>query len=333
MSLTFGPAFLGVALTPETATVTVTKWDGAPVTLAQNVVIDAEGRVSFTVAESGRYKITARRAVYNDYFSKTVELSDGPPFDPSDLRGTVDYLVSKIGEGDGGEGGLVSWEAVENKPAVIAAGATQTEAKTVIGLQNVDNTSDANKPISSATQTALNGKANTTHTHVATEISNSTATGRSVLTATDAAAARTAIGAGTSSLAIGTTGTTAKAGNYQPTAANISDATTTGRSVLTATDAAAARTAIGAGTSNLALGSTGATAAAGNHVHAADVITVDAIPDVSGTNVQDVLEELAVVNGAAGLNTLGSLQGIFIPNGGTIPPEAVSPYVVVIEQA
>lgn len=51
------------------------------------------------------------------------------------------------------------------------------------------------------------------HTHTASQITDSTATGRSVLTAADAAAARTAIGAGTSSLAIGTTGTTAMAGN------------------------------------------------------------------------------------------------------------------------
>ncbi len=51
------------------------------------------------------------------------------------------------------------------------------------------------------------------HTHVSTQITDSTATGRSVLTAADAAAARTAIGAGTSNLAIGTTGTTAMVGN------------------------------------------------------------------------------------------------------------------------
>jgi hypothetical protein len=51
------------------------------------------------------------------------------------------------------------------------------------------------------------------HTHTASQISDSTATGRSVLTAADAAAARTAIGAGTSNLVIGTTGTTAMAGN------------------------------------------------------------------------------------------------------------------------
>lgn len=105
------------------------------------------------------------------------------------------------------------------------------------------------------------------HTHTATGISDSTTVGRSVLTAVDAAAARTAIGAGTSSLALGTTNTTAKAGDYQPTAANISDSTATGRSVLTAADAAAARTAIGAGTgnSNLTIGTTGTTAKAGDY--------------------------------------------------------------------
>jgi len=36
-----------------------------------------------------------------------------------------------------------------------------TVGKTALGLQNVDNTSDVNKPISSATQTALNAKSNT----------------------------------------------------------------------------------------------------------------------------------------------------------------------------
>lgn len=60
------------------------------------------------------------------------------------------------------------------------------------------------------------------HTHTAAQISDSTATGRSVLTAADAAAARTAIGAGTSSLAIGTTAGTAKDGAYQPTWGQVS---------------------------------------------------------------------------------------------------------------
>lgn len=96
------------------------------------------------------------------------------------------------------------------------------------------------------------------------ELTDATAVGKAVVKAVDAAAARTAIGAGTSSLALGTTSTTAKAGDYQPTAANISDSTATGRSVLTAASAAAARTAIGAGTSSLAVGTTSTDAKAGN---------------------------------------------------------------------
>lgn len=92
-----------------------------------------------------------------------------------------------------------------------------------------------------------------------------TTVGASVFTAADATAARTAIGAGTSNLAVGTTAADAKAGNWQPTAADISNASTVGRNVLTAVDAAAARTAIGAGTSNLALGTTASTAKAGNY--------------------------------------------------------------------
>lgn len=40
----------------------------------------------------------------------------------------------------------------------------QTLDKAAVGLANVDNTSDANKPISTATQTALNGKASTSTT-------------------------------------------------------------------------------------------------------------------------------------------------------------------------
>ena len=79
---------------------------------------------------------------------------------------------------------------------------------------------------------------------VSTDITDATSVGRQVLTAVSTAAARTAIGAGTSSLAIGTTSGTAKAGDYQPAAANISDSTSLGRSVLTAADAAAARTSL-----------------------------------------------------------------------------------------
>lgn len=76
------------------------------------------------------------------------------------------------------------------------------------------------------------------------DITDAQPVGKALVRASSQAAARTAIGAGTSNLALGTSVSTAKAGNYQPAAANISDATATGRSVITAADAASGRAVI-----------------------------------------------------------------------------------------
>lgn len=120
-------------------------------------------------------------------------------------------------------------------------------------------------------------------------------------------------------LQIGTTATTAKAGNYVPTWSEITGKPTTfapiiGKTATTAmagntvipeqatwanisgkpaviaagADAAAARAAIGAGTSSLALGTTATTAAAGNHNHA---VTADA---ASGLEAAATIQALAV---------------------------------------
>ena len=61
----------------------------------------------------------------------------------------------------GATAGSLSWTTI-NVPVVSVAGRTGaiTLTKSDVGLANVDNTTDANKPISTATQTALNLKAN-----------------------------------------------------------------------------------------------------------------------------------------------------------------------------
>lgn len=83
-----------------------------------------------------------------------------------------------------------------------------------------------------------------------------------------AAAARSAIGAGTSNLTIGTTASTAMAGNTTiPAAATWANLSGKPAVIAAGADQAAARTAIGAGTSNLAIGTSASTAAAGNHNH------------------------------------------------------------------
>jgi hypothetical protein len=67
------------------------------------------------------------------------------------------------------------WQKIATNAAVSSvAGKTGavTLVKADVGLSNVDNTSDANKPVSTATATALAGKANTSHTHVAADVTN-----------------------------------------------------------------------------------------------------------------------------------------------------------------
>jgi len=65
---------------------------------------------------------------------------------------------------------------VEISPSEVTSVAGKTGAVTLVkadvGLSNVDNTSDLNKPISTATQTALDGKANTSHTHTASNVTD-----------------------------------------------------------------------------------------------------------------------------------------------------------------
>lgn len=96
----------------------------------------------------------------------------------------------------------------------------------------------------------------------AAAITDSTVVGRAVLKAVDADAARTAIGAGTSNLTLGTTASTAKAGNYAPSWTEVTAKPTV---IAAGNTQAEARTAIGAGTSSLVLGTTASTAKAGNY--------------------------------------------------------------------
>jgi hypothetical protein len=151
--------------------------------------------------------------------------------------------------GAGSPSDLASWTKL-NSPADLVSSVngqvgTVVLGKGDVGLGNVSNLAPADLPVSTATQSALDGKAPASHQHTASQISDSTSFGRGVVTAASASAARAAIGAGTSDLALGTTSGTAKRGDYQPAAADISDATATGRSVVTAASQSAARTALG----------------------------------------------------------------------------------------
>lgn len=103
-------------------------------------------------------------------------------------------------------------------------------------------------------------------------LSGATATGRSVMKAASTAAARTAIGAGTSDLAVGPLVTDAKAGNYVPAWADVSGKPTTFAPIT---------------------GTAANQAAPGNHTHTATAVTATAVAPGTATDVQGILAELA----------------------------------------
>lgn len=131
-------------------------------------------------------------------------------------------------------------------------------------------------------------------------ITDATVVGKNVLKAANAAAARTAIGAGTgnSNLAIGTTASDAKAGNYVPAWGEI-----TGKPAVIAAgaDQATARAAIGAGTSNLAIGTTGTTAKAGNYVPAWDDIASKPVVIAAGADASSARAAIGAGTGNSNL--------------------------------
>jgi trimeric autotransporter adhesin len=71
------------------------------------------------------------------------------------LTSTVDSIIGKVNT-------ATSHIASSSNPHSVT--------KAQVGLSNVDNTSDANKPVSSATQTALNLKANQSTTYTKIEV-------------------------------------------------------------------------------------------------------------------------------------------------------------------
>ena len=136
-------------------------------------------------------------------------------------------------------------------------------------------------------------------TITANAITDATATGKAVLKASDAAAARSVIGAGTSNLVVGTTSGTAKAGDYTPSWSEVSSKPAV---IAAGATAAEARTAIGAGTSSLAIGTTVSTAKAGNYAPTWTEVTSK--PAVIASGATEAAARTAIsVSSTAEMNT------------------------------
>ena len=157
--------------------------------------------------------------------------------------------------------------------------------------------------LASTVQTSL-GKADSAVQSVSsTSITDSTTTGRAILTTVDAASARTTLG-----VAYGTTSTTVCVGNdsrLSPTSASLTDATSVGKSLITASDAASARTTLG-----VAYGTTSTTVAVGN--------------DTRITGAEQTSNKNAV-NGYCGLGSDGKVAAAQLP---AVTGETLNPFLL-----
>jgi hypothetical protein len=150
------------------------------------------------------------------------------------------------------------------------------------------------------------------HTHTASQISDSTSVGRSILTAADAAAVRTAA--------------SAAAATHTHASTDISDSTSTGRSVLTAADAIAARSAI--------------SAAASTHTHVAtDVSWTQTGTSASSRNVDAKLKDYVSAadfgfsTSATGANNVTYLKAALATGKSVYMPPGTYPIATVTNQA
>lgn len=164
---------------------------------------------------------TSKNAIQNKVIKKYVDDNVGDKVDKVSGKGlsTNDYTTAEktklgdladiqtIGDGlsldngelsaTGGSGGTSDYNDLENQPSInnitlvgnkslsdlgIAAESDIPTSGADIGLGNVDNTSDLNKPISTATQAALDDKANTVDVYNKTTIDGMIPTGLSDLT-------------------------------------------------------------------------------------------------------------------------------------------------------
>ncbi|MFE5790587.1 phage tail fiber repeat family protein [Rhodococcus erythropolis] len=196
--------------------------DKASVITARDATLAAKGQTegfaSTASAQAGAANASAAAA------AASAGTSQGQADRARNEANRAESVANEIAEGAVPEGGVSTSKLQDGsvtKPKLAASVQASLDRADGAVQGNDSRLTNARPPTAhshaitdvSGLENALNGKSNTGHTHTAGEISDATTVGRNVIKAADAAAARSAIGAGTSSLAVGTTSTTAMRGD------------------------------------------------------------------------------------------------------------------------
>jgi len=136
-------------------------------------VLEFANLAAFPVTgETGKiYVDLSNSKIYRWSGSSYVEISPSPGTTDAVPEGVTNLYFTNLRAS-----AAAPVQSVAGKTGVV------TLVKADVGLSNVDDVSDLNKPISTSTQTALNGKANTAHTHALSDLTQSGATSGQVPT-------------------------------------------------------------------------------------------------------------------------------------------------------
>jgi len=140
--------------------------DNAVTTGAPDATASTKGKVRLAGDLSGTADVPTVPAL-NNKVNKVGDTMTGklilPQIQITGGSPVTDYVLMTDNVGNG------TWKPVPSAPVISVNGKQNIVVidKADIGLNNVDNTNDANKPISTATQTALNTKENTANKGVA----------------------------------------------------------------------------------------------------------------------------------------------------------------------
>ncbi len=145
------------------------------VAAAQNAVVDSNNAVTQTNSAANNAAISKTGADSARDAAVAAKNAAEAALDSFDDRYLGAKAVAPTTDNDGGAllTGALYWDTVIGAMRAWSGSVWVTlpaATKASVGLENADNTSDAAKPISAATQTALNGKANTSHTHAVADV-------------------------------------------------------------------------------------------------------------------------------------------------------------------